>query len=257
MIESSKHGRVCHIALNRPEKRNALNVGMCRDLVATIAAAEADAGTGAIVLSGNGPSFCAGMDLKDSLTADPMEMAGIHRALYSTIDRLRKPLIAAVHGAALAGGTGLAANAHIVIAHPDARFGLTEVRIGLWPVLIYKAMELAMGTRRTLELSLTGREFNASEAQQFGFVTEIAIIPLERAMELGKQIAGYSPNAISSGLSYAQQARSSDFESAGVIGAALRLGLLASEDYREGVASFAEKRNPVWPSLRGESLPGE
>lgn len=250
MITVSQLGRVCHIVLNRPEKRNALNLPMCRDLVAAIEAAERDPGIGAIVLSGRGPSFCAGMDLKDSLTSDPEELASIHRALYSTIDRLRKPLIAAVHGAALAGGTGLAANAHIVIAHPDARFGLTEVRIGLWPVLIYKAMELAVGRRRTLTLSLTGGEFNADEAQQYGLVTEIAIIPLDRAMELATQIAGYSPTAIFCGLEYAQRVRGCDFNQAGEIGSKLREGLLTGGDYREGVAAFTEKRTPVWPSLR-------
>ena len=250
MITASRLARVCHIALNRPEKRNALNVAMCRELVAAIHDAEGDPGIGAIVLSGNGPSFCAGMDLKDSLNADPVELASIHRALYSTIDRLRKPMIAAVHGAALAGGTGLVANAHIVIAHPDVRFGLTEVRIGLWPVLIYKAMELGLGPRRTLESSLTGRGVNGPEAVRFGLVTEIAIIPLDRALELARQIAGYSPTAIASGLEYAQQVRGCDFSQAGEIGSRLREGLLVSDDYREGVASFSEKRAPVWPSLK-------
>ncbi len=241
MILTTQHGRVCHIALNRPEKRNALNTQLCTDLVAALDAADADPGTGAIVLSGNGPAFCAGMDLKDSLTADPVALAEIHERLYSTINRLHKPLIAAVQGAALAGGTGLVANAHIAIAHPDARFGLTEIRIGLWPVLIFRAVEMAIGERRTVELSLSGREFNAHQAEQYGLIHEVAIIPLVRALELGKQIAGYSGTALSSGLEYARQIRGCDWETAGKIGAKLREGLLESAEYRASVEAFLNK----------------
>lgn len=241
MIEITQSGRVCHIALNRPEKRNALNFTLCKELVAAFDAAESESSTGAIVLSGNGPSFCAGMDLKDSLEADPSALAEIHERLYSLIHRLRKPLIAAVHGAALAGGTGLAANAHIVIAHPDARFGLTEVRIGLWPIMIFRAMQMAVGERRTIELSLTGREFLAPEAQAFGLVTEIAITPVKRALELGTQIADYSASAVSAGLDYARQIRGRDWETAGRIGSKVREGLLTSPEYRASVQAFLHK----------------
>jgi enoyl-CoA hydratase/carnithine racemase len=248
-IEKKQIGRVLHVALNRPEKRNALNLALCRDLVDTFDHADTDHSVGAVVLSGNGPAFCAGMDLMESLTVDQDQLAGIHERLYSTIHRVRKPIIAAVHGPALAGGTGLAANAHIVIAKPDARFGLTEVRIGLWPVLIFRAVEHAMGDRRAVELSLTAREFNAAEGREYGLVTEVHEDPLGRALEIAAVISAYSPVAIGVGLDYVHQIRGRDWDNAGKIGRAMRYRLLTSDDYREGVKAFSEKRKPVWPSL--------
>jgi len=249
VITQVKDGRVLHIALNRPEKRNALNIATCIELVEAFDTADTDDSIGAIVLSGNGPSFCAGMDLHESLETDQSQMAAIHERLYSTIQRTRTPIIAAVHGAALAGGTGLVANTHIVIAQPQARFGLTEVKIGLWPVLIFRAMVHAIGERRTVELSLTGREFNSEEALEYGLVTEIAANSLQRAFALAHQIASYSPIAVGVGLDYVHQIRGRDWEHAGKIGKVLRERLLTNEDYHEGVRAFSEKRPPVWPSL--------
>jgi enoyl-CoA hydratase/carnithine racemase len=250
LIEQTREGRVLHLALNRPEKRNALTVAMCRELVNAFDQADTDSSIGAIVLSGNGPSFCAGMDLRESLDTDQVQMAGIHERLYSTIQRIRTPIISAVHGAALAGGTGLVANTHIVIARPDARFGLTEVRVGLWPVLIFRAMEMAIGERRSVELSLTAREFTAAEAVEYGLVTEVAAEPLTRALELAQTISSYSPIAISVGLDYVHQVRGHNWDHAGKIGRTLRERLLSNDDYREGVQAFTEKRAPVWPSLQ-------
>jgi hypothetical protein len=110
----------------------------------------------------------------------------------NTIQRVRTPIIAAIHGSALAGGTGLVANAHIVIAKPDTVLGLTEIRIGLWPVLIFRSVVQAMGERRTMELALTGREFSAAEARDYGLVTDVAEDPLQRATELAGILAGFS-----------------------------------------------------------------
>ena len=133
-------------------------------LVEAFDKADGDRSVGAILLQANGPTFCSGMDLKETIEVDQVRLAGIHERLFTMIHRLRTPLIAAVHGHALGGGTGLVANAHIVVASPEAVFGLTEIRIGLWPVLIFRSVEHAMGERRTVELSLTGREFTAAEA---------------------------------------------------------------------------------------------
>ena len=106
--------------------------------------------------------------------ADTKEINTVHEQLFTIGARLTKPLIAGVHGAALAGGAGLVANCHIVVAGPQASFGLTEIRLGLWPFLVYRAVASAMGERRTLELSLTGRIFGSSEAREFGLVHELA-----------------------------------------------------------------------------------
>jgi enoyl-CoA hydratase/carnithine racemase len=250
LIELLRSGRVLEIRLNRPEKRNALNVEMCHEIVDAVESADADGATGAILLTASGPTFCAGMDLKESLAVEQSELAAIHERLFTFIQRVRTPVVAAVHGAALAGGTGLVANAHIVIASPDANFGLTEIRMGLWPVLIFRAVQHALGERKAVELALTGRQFSAPEALAFGLVTEIAPEPVARATAVAAQLAGYSPQAISIGLDYVHRVRGRDWAHAGRIGRELRERLLESEDYREGVAAFLEKRSPSWPSLK-------
>jgi len=250
LITVKHEWRVQTITLNRPEKRNALNLELCEELVDALDRADHIREVGCIVLAASGPSFCAGMDLRETADIDQVQLVGIHERLFTTIHRLRTPIIAAVHGAALAGGTGLTANAHIVIAKPDATFGLTEVRIGLWPVLIFRAVEHAMGERRTVELSLTGRTFTAPEAREYGLVTEIADDPLKRACDIALHIARLSPVAISLGLDYVHQIRGRDWEHAGRAARLTRNELISNDDFKEGSLAFLEKRQPSWPSLR-------
>jgi enoyl-CoA hydratase/carnithine racemase len=250
LIETARIGRVLRITLNRPEQRNALNLATCEELVRAIDSADPDPSVGAIVLNANGPTFCAGMDLKESLAVDPEQLVGIHERLFTTIHRIGTPMIAAVHGAALAGGTGLVANAHIVFASPDANFALTEIRIGLWPVIIFRALVHAIGERRTVELSLTGRQFKAAEALYYGLVSDLVEDPLARAMEVAETIAGFSPVAIAEGLDYVHQIRGREWEQAGRIGREIRDRLMESEDFKEGIRAFLEKRQPSWPSLK-------
>ena len=177
MIETKQHLRVRQIALNNPKNGNALDIALCNELLEALDRADGDPSVGAILLTANGPEFCAGLDLREQLDADKVQLGGIHERLYSTVQRIHTPIVAAVHGSVFAGGTGLAANAHIVVAHPETRFGLTEVRIGYWPVFVFRAVEHAIGERRTMELSLSGRDFGAEEALRFGLVTEISSDP--------------------------------------------------------------------------------
>jgi enoyl-CoA hydratase/carnithine racemase len=166
LIETSRDGRLLRLALNRPEKRNALNIALCRELIAALEAAQHDPEIGAILLSGNGKAFCAGMDLNEVTT----QVDDLHDRLFTAFSWMRKPLIADVRGPAIAGGTGLVAQAHMVFASEEAIFGLTEIRIGLWPFLIFRAMVHALGERRAVELSLSGRTFSAREAEAYGLV---------------------------------------------------------------------------------------
>src|SRR5260370_23172508 len=145
-LAASREGRLLRLVLNRPDKRNALNGALCGELVAAIEEGDRDPGVGAILLSGAGKSFCAGMDLDEMLTPAEAELGEVHERLFTIGHRVTTPIIAAVHGAALAGGTGLAANAHIVVASEDATFGLTEIRIGLLPFVIFRAV--GAGLRR-------------------------------------------------------------------------------------------------------------
>jgi enoyl-CoA hydratase/carnithine racemase len=249
ILQIVREGRVLRLFLNRPDKRNALNAELCRALVDALEEADRDPGIGAILLAGRGKSFCAGMDLHEVDTGDSEEIAELHERLFTLGSRLTKPLVAAVQGAALAGGTGLVANCHVAIAPEDATFGLTEIRLGLWPFLVFRAMAAALGERRTVELALTGRIFGGREAVEMGLVHEVAADFEGRGREVAESLAAFSPSAIRSGLLYVQEARGKDWAVAGAIAQRARNEVFQSQDFQEGIRAFREKRSPKWPTL--------
>lgn len=248
----NREKRLLRVILNRPEKRNALSFSLCAELADALEQAGSDSRVRVILLQAAGKAFCAGMDLAETLTAGDAEQAAIHERIFTAGARLRKPLVAAVHGAALGGGMGLVANAHVVVASEEATFGLTEIRIGLWPFTIYRAVKAAMGDRRVLELSLTGRIFGAEEAQAWGLVHHVVPAPeLERtAARVASGLAELSPEAISLGLEFVQQTREAGWSAAGEAARRFRARAFESADFGEGVRAFREKRAPRWPSLR-------
>jgi len=249
VLQIRREGRLLRIALDRPEKRNALNLQLCRDLVQTLERADEDPAIGAILLSGNGKCFCAGMDLSELATVDTDEMSSVQEKLFTIGSRLGKPLVAAVQNAALAGGTGLAATCHIAIAREDAVFGLTEVRLGLWPFVVFRSVSAAVGERRTVELALTGRIFGAAEAKEIGLVHEVTPHLERRAAEVASALAASSATAIQSGLDFVREVRGRDWETAGLMARHARDEVFASEDFQEGLQAFREKRAARWPSL--------
>jgi len=257
ILHSVREGRLLRLILNRPEKRNALDAALCRALVTALEEAAADPAISAILLTGNGKTFCAGMDLAEVEEAvvtkeiGTGEIDAIHEQLFTAGARLTKPLIAGVHGAALAGGTGLVANCHVVVASHESTFGLTEIRLGLWPFLIYRAVEAALGPRRTLELSLTGRIFPGREARELGLVHEVAEDAPNRALEIARTVANFSPTAIHEGIGFVLQTRGLNLPAAGAIGREARNRVFQGEDFREGLRAFREKRAPRWPSGGG------
>lgn len=249
ILEVHPHGRVLHLRMNRPEKRNALTADLCRELVRAMEQADGSREVGAILLTAAGPAFCAGADLSEIAAADTRAMDTVHEELFTIGARLTTPLVAAVAGPALGGGTGLVANCHVVVAAEHATFGLTEIRLGLWPFLVFRAVTAALGERRALELSLTGRIFSAASAEQMGLVHHVEDAAEERAMGVAEAIAASSPSAIRTGLAYAQEIRGRSWREAGDIGRSLRSQIFAGPDFREGLAAFREKRRPRWPSL--------
>ena len=249
VLQIHRDGRLLRIALNRPEKRNALNLQLCRELVRELESADQDPAVGAILLSGNGKCFCAGMDLGEIATADPGAIASVHERLFTIGSRLTKPLVAAVQNACLAGGTGLMANCHVVVARDDAAFGLTEIRLGLWPFLVFRAVSAAVGERRAVELALTGRVFGAAEAKEMGLIHEVTAHLEGRATELAVGLAASSPTAMHSGLTFVQEVRGKDWKTAGEIARRIRDEVFESEDFREGLQAFLEKREARWPSI--------
>lgn len=249
LLEIHRDGRLLRVALNRPEKRNALNLELCRELAQVLESADRDASVGAILLSGNGKCFCAGMDLNEVAEADTGAITDVQEQLFTIGSRLGKPLVAAVQNAALAGGTGLAANCHVVVAREDAVFGLTEIRLGLWPFLVFRSVSMAVGERRTVELALTGRIFGAAEAKEMGLVHEVTPRLEERSAEIALALAQSSPTALRNGLTFVHEVRGRDWKTAGEIARRIRDEVFDSEDFQEGLQAFLEKRRARWPSL--------
>jgi enoyl-CoA hydratase/carnithine racemase len=250
-LRVERQGRLLRLTLNRPEKRNALNLDLCRELVLAMEEAWRDSSVGAILLSAEGKAFCAGMDLTEMLSPEAAGLTHIHERVFTLGVHANKPIIAAVRGPALAGGTGLAANAHITIAADDATFGLTEIRIGLWPFIVFRAVALAVGERRAIELSLSGRTFDAREAAGMGLVHHV--VPAadleQRAFDAAMAIADSSPTAIASGLAFVAETRGKQSEEAGRTAYRFRDEIFRSPDFAEGLRAFHDKRTPRWPSL--------
>ena len=247
----SKEDRVLRLTLNRPEKRNALTSAMCRALVDALESARDDRHVGCVLLAAAGDAFSAGMDLDESIAPDAAEKTEIHEALFTIGARYSKPIVAAVKGPALGGGFGLLVNAHVAIAAHGGNFGVTEIRLGMWPFVIWRAVAAALGDRRALELALTGRIFGVHEALAWGLVHE-AVPPFElddRATAVAANLSMASPEAVKRGLEYFERTRHLSYEESGRLSRQLRAELFAGADFHEGVAAFKEHRRPEWPSI--------
>lgn len=246
----SQEGRVRRITMARPEKRNALSIAMCEALLEAFSDAETDPGTGCILLDAQGKVFCSGMDLDEALEHGPTGGLEVHERLFTVGSRVMKPIVAAVQGPVLAGGIGLLCNAHVVVAAMGTNFGITELRIGMFPFVIFRAVAAAIGERHALELSLTARVFQTDEALRMGLIHQAApeIEVDDRASALAHTIAGFSAAIMGFGLTYVNQARTLPVEAAGELARTLRTQVFQHPDYAEGVAAFKEKRRPAWPA---------
>jgi methylglutaconyl-CoA hydratase len=244
---------VAKITLNRPEKRNALSFQLLDEL--TDALAEAEKSTAQIViLTGAGKAFCAGMDLEELKTltgkshaenvADSRKMAQVFRRLYE----FPKPTIAAVNGAAIAGGTGLATMCDFTLAVPETKFGYTEVRIGFVPAIVSSILVWQVGHKIARDLLLTGRLFDAAEAHRLGLVNEV-VTPeqlMNRARELAMLLMENSPTSLQLTKKLVNGFISSQLDAQIEQAVEENAGIRQTADFREGVASFLEKRKPRW-----------
>ncbi|WP_155121161.1 enoyl-CoA hydratase/isomerase family protein [Bryobacter aggregatus] len=250
LVEIERLGRVLAITLNRPDKRNALNREMSEAIVEAVEAAESDSGIGAILLAAQGAVFCAGMDLAEAVSPEANELTAIHARLFTLGARLTKPIVCAVRGPAIAGGLGLVANAHVVVAAHGSTFGLTEIRIGMWPYTVYRAVEAALGARRTLELTLSSKIFNTPEALAWGLVHEV--LPSfeldDRALTIASTLSEASTETIQRGLRFTNASRGLSDAQAMELALQMRSENFGSLDFEEGVKAFREKRAPRWPS---------
>lgn len=249
----SDNADVRTITLNRPERRNAMTPEMQLELIAAMNEA-AGSNCRVVVFRGAGDAFCSGLDLAalQSMTdksaadhrADTQRIATLFRALYE----LPKPTIAAVHGAAIAGGTGLATICDFTLAVPSAKFGYTEARIGFVPALVSAFLALQIGDKRSRDLLLTGRLFDAAEAYRLGLVNEVveANVLEERVRTLAQVLAANSPESLAATKRLLAVQNKAWLDAA--ITQAIDANAEAREtaDFREGIAAFLEKRKPVW-----------
>jgi methylglutaconyl-CoA hydratase len=244
---------IATITLNRPDKRNAISTRMIEELLARLDEVEASPARVGII-TGAGKAFCAGMDL-DGLHSiatqsaqenieDSRRMARMFYRIYS----FPKPLISAVNGAAIAGGCGIATLADFTLTAPEAKFGYTEVTIGFIPALVSVFLRRQVGEKIARDLLFSGRIIDASEGLRLGLVTEI--VPAERLYERARELAlslmASSPTSILRTkrllLHHSEASVLAEIEVAIQENADIR----STHDFREGLASFLEKRAPKW-----------
>lgn len=241
------------ITLNRPERRNAMTPEMQDELLAAMQEAAAGA-CRVVVFAGAGESFCAGLDLSvlqqmnDKPEAEHRADAERVARLFRTLYELPKPTIAAVHGAAVAGGTGLATICDFTLAVPAAKFGYTEVKIGFVPALVSAFLTLQIGEKRARDLLMTGRLFSAEEAHRVGLVNEV-VQPENlqvRVVELAAELKANSPASIAATKRLLAAQNKVWLDRAIELAMAANADSRATPDFREGVAAFLEKRKPIW-----------
>ena len=249
-----EHDGICTITFNRPDKRNAVSFELVSDLMRALDYAAKSDATQVVIFTGAGKAFCAGLDLEElkSLIGksqeqnvnDSQTMANMFRAIYD----FPKPTIAAVNGAAIAGGTGIATMSDFTFAVPEAKFGYTEVRIGFVPAIVSSYLVFQVGHKIARDLLMTARLFDAAEAHRYGLINEIVapeqLVP--RAIAQAKLLMENSPSSVraTKRLINGFIKEQLDIQVAAAVEDNARIRTTA--DFKEGVSSFLEKRKPVW-----------
>lgn len=246
---------VATLTLNRPEIRNAFDDAQIERLTRALRVAEADATVRVVVIAGNGPAFCAGADLNwmkrmagysyEQNLADAAALAEMLR----TLDRITKPTVARVHGPAFAGGTGLVAACDIALGAPEAKFCLSEAKLGLSPATISPYVVRAMGARMARRYFLTAEVFDAAEACRIGLLS--ALLPtaeLDAALEaMLKHLLAGGPQAIAEIKDLIRAVSAGAIDEAMIADTARRIAeIRVTAEGREGIAAFLEKRKPAW-----------
>jgi methylglutaconyl-CoA hydratase len=257
MLEVTRQGGVARVTLNRPELRNAFDDELIKKLRTAFDELSADKSVRVMVLAGNGPAFCAGADLNwmkrmagygyDENLADARALA----EMLAALDRMPKPTIARVHGPVFAGGTGLVAACDIAVGTPEAKFCLSEAKLGLSPATISPYVMRAMGERDARRYFLTAEVFDAGEAHRIGMLS--LVVPPEKldpaVEELVKHLLAGGPEAHAriKALIRAVAGRRPDDDLVAETAKAIA-EIRGSPEGREGIAAFLEKRRASWCS---------
>jgi len=253
-ILATTEGKVLRLVMNRPQVHNAFNAEMIRDLATAFGRAGKDPEVRVIVLTGAGESFCAGADLNwmrevirysyEENLRESRELAELMNSIYA----LPKPTIARVNGAVIGGGTGLFSACDIVIASERARFGLSEVKIGLVPAAIGPYVIRRIGESAARDLFLTGERFDSRRALEIGLVNKV--VPHEeldkKVNEVVELLLGSGPEAIVKCKELLRRVPGMSLEEAKGYTAEMIAGLRVSPEGQEGMAAFLEKRKPKW-----------
>ena len=251
----SREGKIATVTLNRPDVRNAFNETTIAEITQAFRELGADADLRAIVLAANGPAFCAGADLNwmkkmagythAENHADALQLAQMLRTIYLC----PKPVVAKVQGDCYAGGMGLVAACDIIVAVEEANFCLSEVKLGLIPATISPYVIKAMGENASRRYFLTAERFGAAEALRIGFAHEVVAADAldAKVAEIIKALVNNSPNAVRQAKVLVREVVGQTVNDALLADTAEHIAhIRASEQGREGVASFLEKRKPSW-----------
>ncbi len=253
-ILAERDGRVGRIWLNRPDVRNAFNAVMIGELRDALRSLAGDAAVRVIVLSGQGASFCAGADLawmrdtvrfsRDQNLRESLDLAECLYEIYT----VPKPTVARVNGPAIGGGTGFVCACDIAVASTAARFGLSEVKIGLVPAAISPYVLRRIGESRARRYFLTGERFDARRAEEIGLVN-IAVEPGEldaKVEEIVSSLLSSGPEALAKAKELLTRVPGMDFAEVKRYTAEMIAGLRTGAEAQEGMAAFLEKRKPKW-----------
>ena len=250
MILMETRGKVGLIVLNRPQAMNALNNQLMRELMDALEAFDKNDSVGAMVIAGNEKAFAAGADIKEMADKSIQQMMDQdHVGVFGRVRTFRKRLCAAVAGWALGGGCEVALSCDMIVASETAKFGQPEINIGVIPGAGgTQRLTRAVGKAIAMEMLLNDRRLSAQEAYQFGLVNRVVAVEsyLEEALKLAGEVASRAPLAVYAAKRMVNQA----FERTLADGLAeekqVFYNLFATEDQKEGMKAFAEKRPPEW-----------
>ncbi|MCB9932035.1 MAG: enoyl-CoA hydratase/isomerase family protein [Planctomycetes bacterium] len=242
------------IALNRPDKRNALSTELIAALRGELKSLRHNDAIRSVFIKGNGPAFCSGADLEEIRA---MQSASVHenqenshalREFFVQLYTFPKPTCAIVHGPALAGGCGLASCCDFVIATRDATFGYPEVKIGFIPAIVMVLLTHQIGERAARDLCLSGRTIDAEDAHRLGLVSQVVVqADLEGAVhKLAKDLRKNGPQAMATVKRMFWRLHGMSVEDGLVWGSDMNAIARSTDECKEGIAAFLEKRKPSW-----------